>query len=138
MGIFDKLKNRKSSRRRHPRVEPDNVLPITVDVIAENIFDSVNAKDISIGGIAIRLFNEYSKWKLEDELELNISFPGNKNLKAVGIIKNKTQKRSDGSFFVGIIFTEISDQNKIDIQKYVDSQTDNLAVYLDDDMFEKS
>ena len=119
MGISDVIDRVKRSflsekNRKSVRAEPAPNRPILVDIMGNDLFDTVHAKDISAGGIGVRIDKDFRDWRLKTEVDMRITLPDETAFKAKGVIRFKGENR-----LVGIIFSEISDENKERIDRYV-------------------
>ncbi len=127
--FFSLFKKKSARDRKYVRVEPELMKPILVDVLGGSSYDTVNAKDISLGGVSIILFNDYKIWKLNNFVDMTIKLPGEKSFSVQGQIKNKTPiKRGEKSFTIGILFTELEEISQNILKRYLDSRTDYLTI----------
>ncbi|HLE11067.1 MAG: hypothetical protein A2504_01785 [Bdellovibrionales bacterium RIFOXYD12_FULL_39_22] len=130
--FFSIFRKKSAKDRKFVRVSPDAMNPILVDIIGGNVYDTVNAKDISLGGVSVTLFNEYKVWKMNKYVDISIKLPGEKSFALKGQVRNKSPQNRDRSFTIGILFLGIDEEARIKLRRYINSRADYSQLSADD------
>ena len=109
-------------KRRADRVKPVAGAPIEVQIMGSDSIDILNAFDISLSGIGVKMPSYYKIGNIKREVSLVISLPNDKPFTAKGILRHV----SEGDCF-GVEFTTIARPALGKIQHYI-SDVSNLAV----------
>lgn len=109
-------------KRQVERVKPLDGEPVEVQIMGGGSIDILNAFDISINGIGVKLPAYFSVGDVRREVSLIISLPHSKPFAAKGILRHVTE----GDCF-GVEFTSITKPALGKIQHYI-SEVMNLAV----------
>jgi hypothetical protein len=113
-------------RRIHKRVNPANGAPILVQIIGENFIERLKAIDISIGGLGIKVPHMFKGCKVDAEVDLVITLPGERPFQAKASIRHtKTNQDGSPSASFGVQFTGISEEKQMLIGEYVEKLTKN-------------
>lgn len=112
---MDKTESGRELRRfRRGRLET------AVAVTCRNEFLVQNCVNISEGGMLLRAFSRYLSG---DSIEVGWFVPGGHFVKAVAEV-SYTLEPSPGEFYAGIRFIEISQESRVSIRQYLESQGD--------------
>jgi hypothetical protein len=101
--------------RKFVRVEPEEGLPIRVDINGDGFIDVVNATDISQNGIGVQIPHQFANCKTQSEVSLIISLPDPVpcSITVNGIIRQVFSKQ------FGIMFTDLNLADQEKIRRYV-------------------
>jgi hypothetical protein len=108
-------------KRVHKRVVPAPSKPIEVQLVGEGFIELVNARDISVGGIAIFVPHNFAGYNIDAEVQVILTLPKGRSLQARGRIRHLSGKPGLDGFF-GIQFNQISADGIQQIEKYVDGR----------------
>jgi len=78
--------------------------------------DTLRARDVSVGGIGVRVPHEFAGCDLQDAVDLIVKLPGRRPFKARGVIRHITTQAA----LFGIEFTTISDEARATVVAYVE------------------
>lgn len=92
-------------------------MPIRVDIMGQGFLDVLNARDVSVGGLCIRVPHDFRDCDLDAEVELIVTLGRARPFKATGAIRHRSQTAGDHIF--GIEFKSLlADQRKA-IEAYI-------------------
>lgn len=108
-----------SVKRQNARVRPSPARPVEVQIMGAGSLDVLNASNISVTGIGVRVPHRFEGCDLAAEVELVVTLPGRRPFLAGGIIRHITKAGTPGDLF-GIEFTRISDEHLSQVRGYVE------------------
>lgn len=106
--------------RKFPRVFPAANEVIEVQLMGLNFLDILNAKDISIGGLAIEVPHLFEGCDLNSPIQMILTLPGRNPLKLSGKVKRKVAA-PEASLF-GVEFSTLDAKAKYLIETYIQSR----------------
>jgi c-di-GMP-binding flagellar brake protein YcgR len=114
-----------TSRRRFLRVKAEPGLPIRVDINGDGFIDVVQAKDISEGGMRIKVSHRFSGCHIDDEVSFIIHLPPpfNRNISLEGRIRHV----HDDSF--GVLFSNLTDRSRALLRRYIAHRVRSSSVW---------
>ena len=80
--------------------------------------DVLNARNVSASGLGVCVPHGFAGFDLAEEVELVVTLPGSTSFMARGVIKHVTEAE-DGPNHFGLHFTELSELNRVKIERYV-------------------
>src|SRR5215471_9068635 len=92
--------------RRHLRVQPDPSAPVRVDIMGQGFLDVLLARDISVGGLGIRVPHGFENCDIDSEVDLIITLGRARPFKTTGSIRHYGKDAGDTVF--GVEFTALS------------------------------
>jgi len=113
------LNTSETSSRRCSRVVPSAEQPIRVDINGDGFIDVLEATDISPGGLGVMVPHGFKGCNLNSlvSLIIQLPFPVNKHIKAIGKVIHLNEKN------FGISFVNMSRGEEDRIQAYIDFQS---------------
>jgi hypothetical protein len=99
------------------RVPADPSAPIRVDIMGEGFLDVVLARDISIGGLGIRVAHGFVDCDIDSEVELIITLGRARPFKTRGAIRHHSKTTCDTVF--GVEFTGLSPEQLQAVEAYI-------------------
>lgn len=105
-------------------MQPSPKAPIEVQLVGTDFLDIVHAKDISTGGVAIKVPHAFADCQIDGEVEIIVTLPGQKSFVARGIIRHKGPR---GVQSFGVQFTEIADSDRERVRVYVERRLEALS-----------
>jgi len=108
---------RRSVDRIHLNEKTDQV---KVDIVGKNFVDIINAKDISMGGVAVYMPHFIIGCKIGEVVDCVITLPGEKIVITQGRIKHMGE---DKDFFFGIEFVQMDHESKRNLSTFCESHT---------------
>lgn len=106
--------------RKFPRVFPAANETIEVQLMGLNFLDILNAKDISIGGVAVEVPHLFEGCDLNSPIQMILTLPGRTPLKLSGKVKRKVAA-PEASLF-GVEFGSLDPKAKYLIESYIQSR----------------
>jgi hypothetical protein len=105
--------------RRHLRVYADPTAPIRVDIMGNGFLDVLNARDISVGGLGIRVTHDFVDCDIAKDVELIVTLGRARPFKTAGAIRHYSKTKGDHVF--GVEFTSLSTDQREAIEAYIQS-----------------
>ncbi|AYV56306.1 PilZ domain-containing protein [Leptospira kmetyi] len=106
--------------RKFPRVLPATNEIIEIQLMGLNFIDILNAKDISIGGVAVEVPHLFEGCDLNSPVQMILTLPGRNPIKLSGKIKRKVAA-PEASLF-GVEFGALDPKAKYLIETYIQSR----------------
>ncbi len=106
-------------KRRYVRVKPKENEPVEIQIMGTDFIDVLNARDISEGGVGIKVEHDFKGCHIGGILDIIITLPGKKPFKVKGKI---IHKNIENSHLFGVEFIEISENAKYLIREYVNNR----------------
>ena len=103
--------------RKHLRVDADPTAPIRVDIMGRGFLDVLHARDISVGGLGIRVAHGFAGCDIHSEVELIITLGRARPFKAVGVIRHSSQ--SERAHVFGVEFKVLTAEQRAAIDEYI-------------------
>ncbi|WP_127714342.1 response regulator [Halobacteriovorax sp. HLS] len=116
-----RAKDEKPSRKDQRRVgfnSNDNE-NIRIDIVGKNFVDIVKGKDISLGGIAVKVPHFIIDCKIGENVECIISLPQKKTIKTFGTVRHVGE---ENDFYFGIEFTKMDKLSEKNLKEFVESK----------------
>ncbi|HOC45161.1 MAG: PilZ domain-containing protein [Syntrophorhabdaceae bacterium] len=122
----------KRAKRRHIRVKPHVLHPVTVRLLVANS-ETIDVKpvDISESGISFMLTEYVTRFKSGDPVDLIISIPKTKNVSAGAVIKNVIHLMDLTR--IGVEFSMLSDEAMKTILEYIELCEQEMGPYAYDE-----
>jgi c-di-GMP-binding flagellar brake protein YcgR len=95
----------------------DPAAPIRVDIMGQGFLEVLAARDISVGGLGIRVPHGFEGCDIEGEVELIVTLGRARPFKARGAIRHASQSGSDQVF--GVEFTKLAPEQRQAIENYI-------------------
>jgi CheY-like chemotaxis protein len=109
----------KPQRRSIDRVQlKDKAEQVKVDIVGKNFVDIINAKDISMGGVAVYIPHFIIDCKIGEVVDCIITLPGEKIVITQGRIKHMGE---DQNFFFGIEFVQMDQESKKNLTQFFEA-----------------
>jgi len=89
-----------------------------VHLVSRGSIDILRARDISTGGVGVRVPHAFCGCDVESDVELVITLPGERPFSARGRVRHRGA--SDAAPFFGVEFTEIDAAHRDRIRHYVE------------------
>jgi len=105
--------------RKHLRVYADPSAPVRVDIMGNGFLDVLNARDISVGGLGIRVTHDFVDCDIDADVELIVTLGRARPFKTAGAIRHYSKTTGDHVF--GIEFTSLSAEQCEAIEAYIQS-----------------
>jgi c-di-GMP-binding flagellar brake protein YcgR len=105
------------TNRKHLRVQADPSAPIRVDIMGNGFLDVLNARDISVGGLGIRVPHGFVGCDLHREVDLIVTLGRTRPFKAKATIRHYNQNEH----VFGVEFSALSSQQQGEIETYIQS-----------------
>jgi c-di-GMP-binding flagellar brake protein YcgR len=106
------------NRRKHPRVRPLVRKPVEIQLMGSDFLEVLSARDISLGGVGIRVDHAFSGYDLASEIQLLIKLPGKRSFIANGRVRHKATR--EGWEIYGVEFTRLPAEGEVDLAAYVE------------------
>ncbi|MBM9575942.1 PilZ domain-containing protein [Leptospira sp. 201903070] len=106
--------------RKFPRVCPAVNEVIEVQLMGLNFLEILNAKDISIGGVAVEVPHLFEGCDLNSPIQMILTLPGRNPLKLSGKVKRKVAAPKASLF--GVEFSSLDAKAKYWIESYIQSR----------------
>ncbi|TGK32697.1 PilZ domain-containing protein [Leptospira gomenensis] len=107
-------------QRKFPRVVPARNEVIEIQLMGVNFIDILNAKDISIGGVAVEVPHLFEGCDLHSPIQMILTLPGKNPIKLSGKVKRKISG-PEASLF-GVEFGALEPKAKYLIESYIQSR----------------
>lgn len=107
-----------SVKRQNARIKPSPARPVEIQIMGSDSLDVLNASNISVSGIGIRVPHKFEGYNLQAEVELVVTLPGCQPFVARGVIRHISKINNPGDLF-GIEFTQINDEHLNAVRNYV-------------------
>ncbi|XDD50559.1 PilZ domain-containing protein [Leptospira sp. WS92.C1] len=107
-------------QRKFPRVLPGVNEVIEVQLMGLNFLDILNAKDISIGGLAIEVPHLFEGCDINSPIQMILTLPGRSPLKLAGKVKRKIS--APGTSLFGVEFGSLDPKAKYQIESYIQTR----------------
>ncbi|MDV6234338.1 PilZ domain-containing protein [Leptospira ellisii] len=107
-------------QRKFPRVVPARNEVIEIQLMGVNFIDILNAKDISIGGVAVEVPHLFEGCDLNSPIQMILTLPGRNPIKLSGKVKRKISA-PEASLF-GVEFGSLEPKAKYLIESYIQSR----------------
>lgn len=91
---------------------------VKVDIVGKNFVDIINAKDISMGGVAVYIPHFIIGCKIGEVVDCVITLPGEKIVITQGRIKHMGE---DKNHFFGIEFVQMDQESKKNLSSFCES-----------------
>ena len=114
-------------KERSTRVRPASRYPVEVHIMGDKFLDIFRARDISVTGIGIYVPYRFHGCNILEEMDLCISLPHERPFMAKGNVVHRT---GDDRPFFGIVFTSISEKNRLRVQNYIGTRLAQLPETL--------
>jgi hypothetical protein len=111
--------------RKQLRVNADPSAPIRVDIMGQGFLDVLNARDISIGGLGIRVSHDFEGCDINSAVELIVTLGRTKPFKTTGVIRHHSKTAGDHVF--GIQFTSLSAEQHQAVEAYIQANVRRRA-----------
>jgi hypothetical protein len=105
------------SSRKHLRVQADPSAPIRVDIMGNGFLDVLNARDVSVGGLGIRVPHGFVGCDILKEVDLIVTLGRTRPFKAKATIRHYNQAQH----VFGVEFSELSSDQRSSIEAYIQS-----------------
>jgi c-di-GMP-binding flagellar brake protein YcgR len=103
--------------RRHLRVRPNPAAPVRVDIMGEGFLEVLRARDISVGGLGIRVPHGFAGCDIDGEVELIVTLGRGRPFKTRAAIRHLSKTGSDQVF--GVEFVALSPEQRESVEAYV-------------------
>jgi len=103
--------------RKQQRVQADPSSPIRVDIMGQGFLDVLNARDISVGGLGVRVPHNFEGCDIDSAVELIVTLGRTKPFKTTGVIRHHSKKAGD--HFFGVQFTSLSAEQHQAVEAYI-------------------
>lgn len=105
--------------RIHLRVQADPSAPVRVDIMGHGFLDVLNARDISVGGLGIRVPHGFVGCDIDGEVDLIVTLGRAAPFKTTGSIRHHGKVAHDQLF--GVEFTSLSPKQLEAVEAYIHS-----------------
>lgn len=102
---------------RYARVRPVPSQPVQVQLMGPGLLEIVRARDVSRSGLGLWMPDEFPALAPDDEVELVITLPGRRPLRAAGDVRHVTELLTER--FFGVELLEISHVHRAALEAYV-------------------
>ena len=104
--------------REHPRVRPAPGQTIELHIMGDGFLEVLQARDISIGGVAVFVSHDFSGCHIDDPVDVIVKLGQERPFTARGVIRHLSRHSSD--HFFGVKFVDLSADNLERIRRYVE------------------
>lgn len=103
--------------RKQLRVQADPSAPIRVDIMGQGFLDVLNARDISVGGLGIRVSHGFEGCDIDSAVELIVTLGRARPFKTTAVIRHFSRDAEDHVF--GVQFTSLSAEQLQAVEAYI-------------------
>ncbi len=101
--------------RQPKRVQPRPGEPVSVQIMGSGFLDVLVARDISARGVGVVVPHRFEGCRVDDDVELVITLPGEPHFLARGRIVHRTKTSEE---FFGLEFSDIARQDRRRVDAY--------------------
>ena len=110
-------------------MKADPAAPIRVDIMGHGFLDVLNARDISVGGLGIRVPHDFAECDINREVQLIVTLGRARPFMTKGAIRHYSKTANDHVF--GIEFTSLLPEQLEAIEAYMQACQSRLPRAMD-------